>query len=195
MSFGKKPIATSRAVDGDSDEGSSAWQVHLPQPVDDSSLRRSVKTLYHQIDLHVENFYVESGAGNAPEHIAGDSRLQQFETNLLPSSLQDALGGAQSKKAVIKHCLTYLILTRIDPECPTQYSFLAPEIGALPYALAGAQGAAAQQQRKKQKRGKSHIYSASPSPWSISASPPSLNNDPLTTALQSSTKPTPNTAS
>lgn len=155
LSFSKNPTETSRAVTGDSDDDSTAWQVHLPQPIDDSSLRRSVKTLYHQIDLHVENFYVDTDTGHTPEDDTSDSELQHYETNLLSTTLRNALAGTQGKRVIIKHCLTHLILSRIDPECPVQYSFLAPEVGALSHAIAGASGTAAQGQRKKEKRGTS----------------------------------------
>ena len=114
-----------------------AWEKHLPQPADDNSIRLTVKTFLHQVELHVENFYSDSAA---PSNVSDElqTELQMLDSPFLPKPLAVVLPQARSKTALIKHCLAHLIVKNITAEDnpdPSQ-SFLPLEFVALPNTIA-----------------------------------------------------------
>ena len=115
-----------------------AWEKHLPQPADDNSIRLTIKTLLHQIELHVENFYTDSaGPSNMSEEV--QTELLKLDSPFLPKPLAVLLPQARSKTALIKHCLSHLIVSHITSEgtdsTDTNESFLPLEFVALPHAI------------------------------------------------------------
>ncbi|KIW12404.1 hypothetical protein PV08_09681 [Exophiala spinifera] len=124
--------STLQAYESPSDP--ARWLVYLPQPSDDTELKHQVKTMYNQIDLHVENFYTDRDGGLLTEAV--QSILARYETDLLPAPVATIMASTSSKKAVIKHCLTCTIVSRIDAVRPIPQSFLPSEIAALPALLA-----------------------------------------------------------
>jgi len=114
-----------------------AWEKHLPQPADDNSIRLTVKTFLHQVELHVENFYSDAAApSNVSEEL--QTELQKLDSPFLPKPLAAVLPQARVKTALIKHCLAHLIVKNItaeDNSDPSQ-SFLPLEFVALPNTIA-----------------------------------------------------------
>jgi hypothetical protein len=109
-----------------------AWEKHLPQPADDNSIRLTVKTFLHQVELHVENFYSDSAASsNVSEEI--QTELHKLDSPLLPNPLAVVLPQARSKTTLIKHCLAHLIVKNIstDGTPDSSQSFLPLEFVAL----------------------------------------------------------------
>jgi hypothetical protein len=110
------------------------WEIHFTQPADDSTISRGIKTVFHQIELHVENFYSDTAATQITEAI--EAAVTPFDTGLLPTPLKVTMQAAKSKRAVIKQCLAHLIISRINTESLPDHSFLPPEIATLPSLLA-----------------------------------------------------------
>lgn len=112
-----------------------AWELHLPQPADDTKLHQGVKTLYDRLELHVENFYTDSPATSSPQ--ASDDNewsaaLQKLGTPYLPAPIESLLQQARATTVVIKHCLTYLVISGIDAHTDGPFSFLPEEVTAVP---------------------------------------------------------------
>lgn len=100
------------------------WEKHLPQPVDDSSLRLSMKTLFHQVELHVENFYSDNEGRGRPFTPDGQMRMKHFDTEHLPGPIATLMQQTSVPTAVIKHCLMKQIVSSTSATGPAQTSFL-----------------------------------------------------------------------
>lgn len=124
------------AVDGTGTHSGPAfakWQIHLPQPVDDQSIGQQFKTLLHQIELHVENFYTGSGVSNLPD--ASRTAIDSYDSGLLPSSLSTLLTTDHDVRPFIKHSLTYSVTRQIDVKAPVRSKLLPREVTTLPFLL------------------------------------------------------------
>lgn len=93
----------------DASMGRASWEQVLPQSLDDHTIQNSVKVLFDQIQLHVENFYF-----NPQESIKisleGHERLSELQTPHLPGPLVDCMKSSRSVLPVIKHCLAYQVV-------------------------------------------------------------------------------------
>jgi len=106
------------------------WLQHLPQSLDDKTVQSAVKTLFDQVELHVENFYRDVLLPVTPEM---QEQLQKVVSNNLPDSVAALLPQTRHSTALIKHCLAQLIVTNIS----TTNSVLLPEdYTALPQVIA-----------------------------------------------------------
>lgn len=92
--------------------GSSSWMEHLPQPMDDETMRRTIKTLHDQIQLHVENFYHDVAVPQVSE--TAQTELYRLDSELVHPSLYKLMLQAKAKTALIKHSLAHLLFTSID---------------------------------------------------------------------------------
>lgn len=124
-SFKASPIVGVQSVAG----GASGWMEHLPQPADDQSILRSIRTLYQQIELHVENFYSDASVGQISDSV--HSQMFKVDSGLLTPSLYDLMLQSNAKSALIKHSLAHLILTNIDFNEASETSFLPSEFVGL----------------------------------------------------------------
>ncbi|KAI7287175.1 hypothetical protein KC343_g285 [Hortaea werneckii] len=86
----------------------ASWEQYLPQSLDDHTIQNSVKVLFDQIQLHVENFYFNphDPIKLPPE---GHERLSELQTPYLPGPLVDCMMSSRSVLPVIKHCLAYQV--------------------------------------------------------------------------------------
>ncbi|RMY72944.1 hypothetical protein D0863_04179 [Hortaea werneckii] len=86
----------------------ASWEQYLPQSLDDHTIQNSVKVLFDQIQLHVENFYFNphDPIKLPPE---GHERLSELQTPHLPGPLVDCMMSSRSVLPVIKHCLAYQV--------------------------------------------------------------------------------------
>ena len=87
----------------------ASWEQFLPQSLDDHTIQNSVKVLFDQIQLHVENFYFNP---HDPIKIPpeGHERLSELQTPHLPGPLVDCMKSSRSVLPVIKHCLAYQVV-------------------------------------------------------------------------------------
>jgi hypothetical protein len=110
------------------------WEKYLPQSEDDSSLRLKVKTLLHQIELHVETFYM---IPSSPVKINQDLQLQllKIDSPHLPQPLTSMLPHIQDQTLLIKHCLAHMIVSKISDGGDNTGSLLPPDFTSLPQAI------------------------------------------------------------
>jgi hypothetical protein len=113
----------------------AGWEQHLPQSESDNTIRTSVKALFDQIELHVENFYRNATVSMNPEMQA---EIMKIDSNYLPDSVVGLLPQTKTPTMLIKHCLAQLIVSRITPDSETSASFLPADFVALPRAMSGA---------------------------------------------------------
>lgn len=113
------------------------WQKHLPQSADDTTTRSSVKTLFDQVELHVENFYRDS-AVSMTENVQAE--LLRVDSPHLPESIVALMPRARSQTALIKHCLLSYIVASISTDDNSVQSLLPQDYATLPHlARASAQ--------------------------------------------------------
>jgi hypothetical protein len=122
-----------------------AWQKHLPQSADDQTIRSAVKTLFDQVELHVENFYRDSAVAMTESLQA---ELLRVDSPHLSTSIVTFLPQARSQTALIKHCLLSYIVASVSTDDDSVQSLLPAEFSTLP-RLARVTGAG--------KAGKYHI--------------------------------------
>ncbi|KAI7155388.1 hypothetical protein KC349_g7031 [Hortaea werneckii] len=93
----------------DASTSRASWEQFLPQSLDDHTIQNSVKVLFDQIQLHVENFYLNP---HEPIKIPleGHERLSELQTPHLPGPLVDCMKSSRSVLPVIKHCLAYQVV-------------------------------------------------------------------------------------
>jgi len=116
-----------------------AWELHLPQPADDTKLRQGVRTLYDRLELHVENFYADSRAtswSQATDDNRWSAALQKLGTPYLPAPVESLSQQAKAMTVIIKHCLAYLVISGIDAHTETPFPFLPEEVTAVPRGAA-----------------------------------------------------------
>jgi hypothetical protein len=130
----KSPDYAVEEVSADITPGKDQWEKHLPQSADDNTLRLNVKTLLHQIELHVETFYTTPAS---PIKISEDlkSQLMKIDSQHLPQSIVPLLSQVQDQTLLIKHCLAQMILSNITGEGANPESFLPPDFICLPQAM------------------------------------------------------------
>lgn len=90
----------------------------LPQPFDDAKIKNDVKTLFTQIDGHVENFYTD-GNINSNVRVSADA------------SESDLLFSTRTRFFAIKRLICLAMIEAIDPNCSTEMSLLPTGFGTL----------------------------------------------------------------
>jgi hypothetical protein len=106
------------------------WQKHLPQSADDKTIRGSVKTLFDQVELHVENFYRDSSVAMT-ENLQAE--LLRVDSPHLPESIVALLPRARSQAPLIKHCLLSYIVASISTDDNSVQSLLPADYATLPH--------------------------------------------------------------
>ncbi|KIW01594.1 uncharacterized protein PV09_07066 [Verruconis gallopava] len=97
---------------------------HIPQPVDDNTIKSGYSKLKSRIDGHVQKFYFSKG-GDEKSVIDGFSRAFAGDAPI-PSShhLQSILGDSQSRMRVLQAGIASIVITRMLPDGPPAQSFL-----------------------------------------------------------------------
>ncbi|KAK7706427.1 hypothetical protein SLS57_009661 [Botryosphaeria dothidea] len=95
----------------------SGWLEHLPQSLDDQTVRRRVKAVLDQAAVHVENNFsdVQGGrrGGDAETQVEVEERedaLAAFQTPHLPEPLPALLNQSRRPSLLIQHALAYCLL-------------------------------------------------------------------------------------
>ncbi|KAK5125633.1 hypothetical protein LTR85_011907 [Meristemomyces frigidus] len=96
--------------------------------LDDRTVQGSVKTLYDQVQLHVENFYA-----NVDVKLTSDvaKSLSALQTPYLPDSVASVIASSKTPSPVIKHCLAYMVTQSISVSSGTQLTLLPPVYAAM----------------------------------------------------------------
>lgn len=150
--YTEKALPKEPSQGGDTMLAALAWQRHLPQSADDTTVRSAVKTLFHQVELHVENFYRDSAV---PMTDSLQAELLTVDSPHLPESIVALLPRARSQISLIKHCLLSYIVASISTDDNSVPSLLPTDYATLPH-LARATG--------QRKPGMYQLYHAPGSP-------------------------------
>ncbi|KAK4542173.1 hypothetical protein LTR36_007020 [Oleoguttula mirabilis] len=100
-----------------------AWEQYLPQSLDDRTVQGSVKTLFDQVQLHVENFYANADVKLTPDVANNLSKLQ---TPHLPDHVASVIASSKTALPIIKHCLAYLVTQSISIGTGSPHTLLPP---------------------------------------------------------------------
>jgi hypothetical protein len=82
----------------------------------------------------VENFYRDAVVPISPE---SQKELMKVHSSYLPDSVVNLLSQTKTQMLLIKHCLAYLIASRITADNDAPASFLPVDFVALPRAMGG----------------------------------------------------------
>lgn len=106
------------------------WQQHLPQSADDDTVKTWMKTLFDQIENHVENFYQNNPAHHAinPTEMA----VPHLESPYIAGPVKILLSQSSEPIQLIKHCIVWSILSSISPELSIHRSILPDEFTTVP---------------------------------------------------------------
>jgi hypothetical protein len=114
---GMQNIATPMTVTG--------WQKHLPQEKDDGTIARTVKTVFEQVQVHVEGFYKKRPVNMNSEAVAAIERISSVD---LAKKLSKAPNGVLMLEAI----LIRWIVHRISLRSIAAESFLPVECTKIP---------------------------------------------------------------
>jgi hypothetical protein len=95
-----------------SDASGFSWQAYLPQSADDQTVSRDVKTLFDQIELHVDNYYTKA---NVRIDSSMSRALSHFNDDSLPESIDALLADPQTTLPTIKYCIAKALVARMSP--------------------------------------------------------------------------------
>lgn len=96
---------------------------------DDNTVRSKTRTLMDQIELFVENFYLDNAS---PQDHLLQNGLSVFDSPYLPKNLGILMMQSHQCSDLIKHVLAYSIFKRLTVGSDTQETFLPPEYALAP---------------------------------------------------------------
>lgn len=105
------------------------WQAYLPQPKEDSSIRHAVKTLFEQIELHVDNYYHQA---NGDFNDSTRRALIHVDSGRLPKPIEELMLKPHLAVPVIKHTIVHELITSISPDCSNAESLLPAYLSVTP---------------------------------------------------------------
>jgi hypothetical protein len=79
-----------------------------------ATLRTQIKTLFSQIEMHVDNFYLDRSSGISRFTDNQQIQLNPFNTQYLDDAVAGLLPDSQKPQLIIKHCLAYMAISAID---------------------------------------------------------------------------------
>jgi hypothetical protein len=122
----EKPVSSSNIV-------GLGWQAYLPQSADDRTIHNAVKTLFDQVDLHVDNYYSRSNV-DINDHVKTD--LSIMTSDKLPAAIDQMMADPRSVLLTIKHCIASLLVQKITPNDSASRSLLPARLASAPHRLA-----------------------------------------------------------
>ena len=105
---------------------------YLPQSADDRTIQHRVKSTLDQIELHVENFYLNSSSSAlGPDN----GELAVFDSPYLSASLASLLPHSRNKLSIIKHALVQSVTSSLSPTADPTRSLIPTEYTLLPSTI------------------------------------------------------------
>ncbi|KAI4225645.1 MAG: hypothetical protein L6R36_003761 [Xanthoria steineri] len=101
----------------------------LPQPVEDQALGGELSRLKTAIKNHVQSYYHTNSVRGGVDQVA----LGLIATGNMPliaSTLGSLLSNPVTTMTAVRFCITWTVVSRIDPNCEPSLSFLPPEIAS-----------------------------------------------------------------
>lgn len=118
---------------------------YLPQSVDDKTIQNAVRTLFDQIELHVDNYYHKTAVVMEGPVL---TTLSLFDSGYLPAPVADMIASPQAVLPVIKYCIANLLITGITPGSYEADSLLPARLATAPVKLTAASVASNEQRGK-----------------------------------------------
>jgi hypothetical protein len=103
----------------------TGWQKHLPQEKDDGTIARTVKTVFDQVQVHMEGFYKPKSEKLTEEAMAAIKRIS-------PPDLARKLGRAPDSVSLLEAILVRWIVQRMSLRSVAAESFLPVEYTKIP---------------------------------------------------------------
>jgi hypothetical protein len=103
----------------------TGWQKHLPQEKDDGTIARTVKTVFDQVQVHMEGFYKPRSEKLTEEAMAAIKRIS-------PPDLARKLGRAPDSVSLLEAILVRWIVQRMSLRSVAAESFLPAEYTKIP---------------------------------------------------------------
>jgi len=103
----------------------TGWQKHLPQEKDDGTIARTVKTVFDQVQVHMEGFYKPKSEKLTEEAMAAIKRIS-------PPDLARKLGRAPDSVSLLEAILVRWIVQRMSLRSVAAESFLPAEYTKIP---------------------------------------------------------------
>lgn len=94
--------------------GTAILPGYLPPPADDGMVAMKIQTLFDQIGLHVENFYIRLPSNTSLQSERADA-IAQYDSSLAPTSLIALLSNGKTQRSGLTHALAYYVLEAIRP--------------------------------------------------------------------------------
>lgn len=104
---------------------SKAWEKQLPQPDSDKTIGHLASRTLDEIEMFVEEFY--SDKPTSPSGFEVAQELSLFDSPHLPRPLADLLRTVSTPTALVKHCIGFFLLQKIDPSSNDTQSLLPRE--------------------------------------------------------------------
>jgi hypothetical protein len=96
----------------------------IPPPADDQTVSTKIESLFDQISLHIDNYYVRLDASPSIPAAKVDD-IGHYDSSLLPGSLVSFLCKGKTQRAALTHALAYRLLEAIRPGSSSE-SLLPP---------------------------------------------------------------------
>ena len=105
---------------------------HLPPSEDDYTIQNSVKEVFDQISIHVDNYYKASTPRMTRDSKAELEAFASCDLRVLIDLLQ---ARHEKSLSIIKHLLVCQVLQRILPACDPDLTLLPSDFVILPHTL------------------------------------------------------------
>ena len=115
---------------------SKSYEVHLPQPADDNTLKKRTATFFDRIELHVENFYRKNAVDNIKLSEAAVGQFNEIDTGQLSASLATLVPRAKNILPIAKHILAYMATSAISTSAQPRWSLLPNDLVLIPRTIA-----------------------------------------------------------
>ena len=114
---------------------SDSFETYLPQSADDRTVQNTAKTIFDQIELHVENFYQNTSRMSTQPT---EADVKTFNSPYLSGSLGALLAQSRNAVPLIKHSLAHFVTDSISLIANPEATLLPDEFVLLPSTVKGA---------------------------------------------------------
>ncbi|KAL6719768.1 hypothetical protein ACLMJK_001689 [Lecanora helva] len=105
---------------------------YLPEPADDVTIQKKARTIFDQIEVHVENFYHTTARYDPRQN---DSSMAKFESPSLNGSLSNLLLQRTDGMSLLKQSFVFSITSRLSLKGDPNTTLLPPEFMLTPNTL------------------------------------------------------------
>ncbi|KAJ5738038.1 hypothetical protein N7493_001193 [Penicillium malachiteum] len=115
---GAKPIVSYAAKNGtmasESFGAAAVAAAFVPQSADDGTVSNKIESLFDQISLHIDNYYVRLASDPLLTNEEKES-ISRYDSPFIPESLASLLSVGKTQRAALTHALAYTLLEAIRP--------------------------------------------------------------------------------